>query len=676
MSCPKFTALRCLVFITSALPFGIVTAQLDNDSVDNSLEIITVVGGATNALITTEDLETYQATDLADIFRLTPSISVGGSVGIAQKIYVRGLEDSLINVTVDGAPQTSTLFHHIGRVTIDPSLLEQVEVQAGAGEATSGAGALGGAIRFKTKDADDLLELDQSFGGNIKFSSFSNDGTQQSASLYGRLSESWGVLAYFNDISRDNFDDGDGNEVFGTSADQKLGFLKLSGHLSENQSLSLSYEKRDEEGQFSARPNWVVQADDLLYDSEALRDTAVINYHLNASDTLNLEATLYQTESSFLGGRFDYLTEIDTVGFDLRNTSLAGDHRFVYGVDYRDDRIDSGDAEDPHAEEGSILGIYAQGYSQVSDTFLLSYGLRYDKYDFEQLILRPDITTTPGVFDSSDVSFNAGFDYDITSNLSFGLGYAEASRGKEIGDGFTLESYLFNRAGEPQLLADDLQAEQASNIEASLNYATSNFNAKLALYSSDVENAIEGGVQFENIGTIESEGYELSINYQWNDFQISSGFSSTDSVLDPVDGFLFNNFSADLNSYEFNGLGNSRGDTWNLGVNYTPTSELSFGVNASHVTGLTIDTLYRDIVRFGNDATFALNKPSYTTVDIFAEWAITDNLVVNMAATNLFDEFYRDHSSVGDYSEVPGYEIVVGPWEAGRDIRLSVSYDF
>lgn len=676
MSCCNYTPWRSLVFLSTILSLGNATAQVDTDAEDSPLEMITVVGSATNALISTEDLEAYQATDLADVFRLTPSISVGGSVGIAQKVYVRGLEDALINVTVDGAPQTSTLFHHIGRVTIDPSLLEQVEVQAGAGEATSGAGALGGAIRFKTKDADDLLSHDQAFGGNIKFSSFSNDANQKSVSLYGRFNENWGALAYFNDISRSNFDDGDGNEVFGTSAGQQLGFFKLSGEIGENQSLSLSYEKRDEEGQFSARPNWIVQEDDLLYDSEAIRDTAVLNYHLSTSDFFNFEATVYQTESSFLGGRFNYLTNIDTFGFDLRNTSLAGNHRFVYGVDYRDDRIDSGDESDPHAEEGSILGVYAQGYSQLSDALLFSYGLRYDKYDFEQKILRADITATPGVFDSSDISLNAGIDYEITSNLSFGLGYAEASRGKEIGDGFTLESYLFNRVSEPQLLADDLEAEEASNIEASLKYAASNFNAKLAIYSSDIKNAIEGGVQYDNIGTIESDGFELSMNYQWNDFEITSGFSSTDSVLDPVDGILFNNFAADLNGYEFIGLGNSRGDTWNLGVNYTPTSELSFGVNVSHVTGLTIDTLYRDIVRFGADETYALNKPSYTTFDIFSQWSITDNLVVNLAATNLFDELYRDHSSVGDYSEIPGYDIVIGPWEAGRDVKLSVSYDF
>ena len=52
------------------------------------------------------------------------------------------------------------------------------------------------------------------------------------------------------------------------------------------------------------------------------------------------------------------------------------------------------------------------------------------------------------------------------------------------------------------------------------------------------------------------------------------------------------------------------------------------------------------------------------------------NLSLNLAVSNLFDQNYLDHSSVGDYSEVPGYGLVVGPSEPGRDIRLSASLSF
>ncbi len=153
-----------------SLASGAVAAELDTNEEQKAIEHIAVVGASTNLSITAQDIEQFQANDLADVFRESPSVSVGGSVGVAQKIYVRGLEDAYLNVTVDGAQQTSTLFHHIGRVTLDPDLLKQIDVQAGAGEATSGPGAIGGSIRFKTKDAQDLLADGEQFGGKVKAS--------------------------------------------------------------------------------------------------------------------------------------------------------------------------------------------------------------------------------------------------------------------------------------------------------------------------------------------------------------------------------------------------------------------------------------------------------------------------------------------------------------------------
>ena len=95
-------------------------------------------------------------------------------------------------------PQLKNLFHHIGRVTLDPDLLKQIDVQAGAGEATSGPGTwplyVCGSIRFKTKDAQDLLRGDEQFGGRVKASYFSNEGTRYSGSLYGKLSVAMGLV--------------------------------------------------------------------------------------------------------------------------------------------------------------------------------------------------------------------------------------------------------------------------------------------------------------------------------------------------------------------------------------------------------------------------------------------------------------------------------------------------
>ena len=665
----------------------VVFAQsLENQNEETkSIERVAVVGAATNLSITAEDIEQFQANDLADVFRESPSVSVGGSVGVAQKIFIRGLEDADLNVTVDGAQQTSTLFHHIGRVTLDPDLLKQIDVQAGAGEATSGPGAIGGSIRFKTKDAQDLLRGDEQFGGRVKASYFSNEGTRYSGSLYGKLSDSWGLLGYYSTVDRDNFEDGDGNEVLGTAADQDLMFLKASGYIADNQYLSISAEQRDEEGEFSARPNWVVLEGAPLYPSEAERDTYVANYRFDHSALVFLEATAYQTSSSFRGGRFDFLSDIDTYGFDIRNTTDISNHVFTYGIDYRKDEVESGPGVGPvqNAEEGSVMGIYAQAHSNITPELLLSYGVRYDDFDFQQQILIDDyygtpVTDEPSGLDDNELSFNVGLEYQLTEAWTLGLGYAEAARGKQIGDGFTLDEYLYDGEDVP-VVASDVVPETVTNIEASIEYSANNLNARLSAYESTIDDVLFSGYQgnsvFNNIGDLESSGVEFNLAYRWDSVDVYFGFSSVDVELMPREGLYSVPYnSIDINGYEFVGLGNSRGDTWVLGADYTVTADISVGFNITMVDDINIDTLHQALENGWTDSLYSLNKADYTLVDIYGEWEVTNDLRLNLAVTNLFDEAYIDHSSVGDYSEV--FPSVIGPQEAGRDIRLSVTYDF
>ncbi|MDV6315622.1 TonB-dependent receptor [Idiomarina sp. HP20-50] len=666
------------------------TAEAENtDNVktkdEKAIERISVVGAATNFSVTAEDIEQFQANDLADIFRESPSVSVGGSVGVAQKIYIRGLEDAYLNVTVDGAQQTSTLFHHIGRVTLDPDLLKQIDVQAGAGEATSGPGAIGGAIRFKTKDAQDLLDENEQFGGRVKANYFSNDGTRYSGTLYGKLNDSFGLLGYYSAVDRNTMEDGEDNKVYGTAADQDLAFLKASGDIADNHYVSLSFEQRDEEGEFSARPNWAVPEGSPLYPSAAKRDTYVANYRFDHSELVYLEATAYQTSSSFRGGRFDWLAEIDTQGFDLRNTSDTLYHSFTYGVDYRSDEVVSGPASGPkeNAEESSVLGVYAQAHSNITPELLFSYGVRYDDYDFQQRILLDNysgepITDTAAGLDESELSFNAGLSYQVAKAWKLGLSYAEAARGKEIGDGFTLDEYLYDGEDVP-VVASDVVPETVENIEASIQYNASQLSAKLSVYQSTIYDVIFSGFSgnsvYNNIGNIESTGVEFNLAYRWESLDLYFGFSNADAELKPRDSLYTQDYNAiDLNGYEFNGLGNSRGNTMVLGADYFVAHDLSVGFNVTHVDDINIETLHQAVENGWTDSLYTLNKPSYTVVDLFGAWDVSNNLSVNLAVTNLLDELYINHSSVGDYSEV--FPTVVGPYEAGRDIRLSVSYDF
>ena len=69
-----------------------------------------------------------QATHLGDFLSSVPGVQVGGTSSMDQQIYIRGVNDKNLKVTVDGARQENHFFHHAGRLAIDSDLLKKAEV--------------------------------------------------------------------------------------------------------------------------------------------------------------------------------------------------------------------------------------------------------------------------------------------------------------------------------------------------------------------------------------------------------------------------------------------------------------------------------------------------------------------------------------------------------------------
>ncbi|CAM3788429.1 MULTISPECIES: TonB-dependent receptor [Pseudoalteromonas] len=675
---------------------------------EKKIEKITVVGATTNSEITPLELENYQANDLEDIFRHTPSVTVGGSLGIAQKIFVRGMEDSMVNVTVDGAPQTSTLFHHIGRVAIEPELLQSVEVQAGAGEATSGTGAVGGAIRFKTKSADNLLSDNEQFGGIAKASYFSNDGHKESLSLYGKLTDKVGVLASYVNVSRDNMDDGDGEEIPGTAADQTLAFIKLNAELTENQNLTLSYENRKEEGEFGKQTNWAPLESDPLFMSWGERETMVLNHAWYLNSAVNLETTIYRTESSFKRELYTWDATIETTGFDIRNTSDLGQHTLTYGVEQKVDKVHSQSYEDFGGifdEEGTVTGVYVQDHWQLTDALLLSFGARYDAYELDHSGIEANWIQVDGVWvvetdasgapvtttdefstDKQDgVSGNIGFEYSFTESLKLSAGYAQALRGRQVADAFTVGELTPNQ---------NLSPEEVDNTELGLVYNDGTWLFEASMYLSVINDVVfdkfkgREGVFYENIGDLETKGIELVSGYQGDNFDVIVSYSHNDVELnnasfvwpdaDDASGYSTVNIDGiEMAAYEYGGLGNAIGDSINVNFNYHVNEQIKFGLNYNHVASLNdIEVFHRSIELGWLSELETINKPGYDLFDAYVTYEPLTNLRFDLSVQNLLDESYLSHGSVADYGHIPGYESVVGIKEPGRDIRLSVSYKF
>lgn len=596
-----------------------------------------------------EQLQHYQAADLQDVFEASPEVSVGGGPGVAQKLYLRGLEDTLLNITIDGANQPGQTFHHTGRIGVEPELLKRAEVQAGTGDATSGPGALGGSIRFVTKDPDDLLRGEERIGALIKGGYFSNaEGYKGSTSLFGRFNDAWSAMAVATYQDQNDYEDGEGRDVLGTGARQHLGFAKLVGRLTGEQTLRLSYEKRTDEGERSQRPQWIPSGFNPLFPLQTERETWILNYGWSPmdSDLLDLEVTTYHTATELQqDGRYGlYIGDTTSAGVDVRNTSQLGAHRLTYGVDYRDDRTRLGPADDPDLdqEDGNVLGLYVQDSYQVTGTLQVGLGLRYDRY-------RLDDRDGQG-FSDHGLSPNVSLRYQLTPQLALLAGHAQALRGVQVRDAFKLDA-----AGNDP----DLKAEKARTNELGFEFRQGGLELSGRIYDTRVRDAIYDPSGRPNLyvngGTLTTHGVLLQSAYHWQRLSLGLSYHHNETELD----------GDELNVYEHNGLGTTLGDTWTGFADYRASDRLSLGWQGRLVTS--VDSLRTGVGQ--------LDKPGYGVHDLYAQWSVLgdDRVVLNLTLKNVFDKQYLDHASNEDFEHIPGYKGVRGSYEPGRELRLGVA---
>ncbi|MCE8044877.1 TonB-dependent receptor [Halomonas daqingensis] len=593
--------------------------------------------------VDSEELDRRQATDLQDIFADMPDVAVGGGAPAAQKVYVRGLEDTMLNVTVDGATQSGYLFHHQGRLLVEPELLKQVDVVAGAGEATNGPGALGGAIRFVTKDPEDLLRPGQNFGALLKGGYFSNtDGYKASTSLYGRLTDNWSALATLTQTDHGDYQDANGNTQPYTASERFTGFGKLVGHLTDEQRVQLSYERSEDEAYRLHRPHWRPSVRNAPIDQEVIRETVTGNYGFtsSANDWLDLDLTLYHTEASLehIDGPFgDYIGAMQSHGGDLRNRSQVGDLTLTYGVDYRKDEASlRSPLYGTDREEGSVVGLYLQNHYQLTERLRLSAGARHDWFELDEHL-------TGNSFSESGWSPNLGLRFDATEQLTLHGGWARAIRGTQVKELFVLDYYRN---------AEDRKEEVAENVELGATYRHGNLYLAAEVFETRIDDVV-GQVApstLGNLGELKTRGFNARIGYDWDRLDASLAYSRARPKLDGVP--LSDDDMA---------IGTSIGDTWVANVNFQATNDIDLGWTGRFAERLT------DV------ADGYPEKAGYGVNDIYASWRplAGDQLTLSLRVNNVFDKQYFDHASYGDAGD-----IAHGLPDPGRDFRLSATYRF
>ncbi|MDP0498846.1 MAG: TonB-dependent receptor [Verrucomicrobiota bacterium JB022] len=623
---------------------------------------VTADGAQSVLFITSRDLNERQASDLEDTLSIDPSVTVGGSTAIAQKIYVRNLGEGLINVSVDGATQSGSLFHHTGRIAIEPELLKQVEVQPGVGNATDGPGALGGAIRFVTKDPEDMLADGQTVGAQTKYTYFSNtDGHKGSVIGYGRLSDGWSILASYVGSEHEEIEDGDGNELAGSGSRQDVIMTKVVGHFGDGHTVRASFEHLDEEGEKLRRPEWAPSPGNPSYPMESERKTGTVGYSFDPAsiEWIDLEFTASYTTAELMqnGSYGPYEGKVEGLQFDLRNHQEVGITKVTYGIDYRRDEVEAGSVGSSvrETERGNVTGLFAQSEFDFTEAFTLTGGARLDYYRLKD---RQDQRFTDNGF-----SPNIGAIYRLTPELSINASAATAFRGPDVADAFRVD------------IADndpDLEAEKARNYELRLMYEQGGLLLEGGVYRNEIHDVITNTTPWDrhylNAGDVETDGVFVRAVYSTERYNLSLQYNHADTTIN----------GQTATRYQYSSLVSRIGDTWVADATWRPLDQLDVGWNVRYVQGLDDISIPESIT--GGVPGVSIDKPGYVTHDFFLRWRpeFFEYLTLNLTVKNIFDKQYLSHGSVEDMRNMPGtgWESTVGAPEQGRDIRLSATLRF
>lgn len=607
-----------------------------------------------------------QATKMSDVLRGVPGVNVNGARSIVERYNVRGVSEEYLNITIDGARQEGYSFHHSGNYGIDPEILKRVDIDVGSNSIAAGAGSLGGAIRFETVDASDLLETDENFGGKVKYGWGSNGNSNQAtAMLFGRAGN-LDLLGYFNYRHQNNGKDGNGlkNENRGHLQNY---LFKTKYNFGENHWLKLSAERYSNTAINCFRANFNFCLGNVPHPrsggkgrSDIDRSTYTLGYAYNPSSNkwVNFKANAYYTETDNASVN-SKLSKVRTVGGSLSNRSefdlgITNHNVLLGGEYYRTTALRYGGLERRGPNRGQPRPDYTQHAYSTSvyledaigiGNLVITPGVRFDHY-------RADLLSSGT--SSHRFSKALGLKYALTDDLVVFTNYTELFKGPGFGE---LALVTPGRYGS------ELEPTRGDNKEAGFNYAANNiftdtdgFSITAKYFRTDYKNVYQTlpGVTmstYENFGDVKLQGVEAQARYRIDNFTASVSYARARS-------------KQKANGY---GAFPDSGDRYTLGISqYIPRAQVEFGWNTILVRGFEYYTLLggRQAPQPGY-----VHKDTYSVSNAYITWAPAQvkGLELTAGIDNIFDRVYKDHSTQF-YGAVDN--------DPGRNYKLSVSYRF
>lgn len=520
-------------------PEMVITATRVEREVFNTPQAVTVL----------DDLAVEQANA-----GTTPDILSGATGVLIQKTnpgggspFIRGFTGKQVLILVDGVRVNNSYYRfgpHQYLNTLDPNIVERIEIVRGPTSVLYGSDGLAGVINVITRKRADFPSARGTEGLAVLH------GASSDSSLAGRLQVegNFNRLGYLGGVSGKRFNSleggGDVGEQKPTAYDELGGDLKLNYRLASGGEVILAHQRTR---QFDVpKTSEVTLGDKLKFNYEPqLRTLSYLEYQsphdeaapisgmkLNISFNRQKEGEeIIKVSTPTVETR--EITDVKTLGATTQFTSKLGRaQRLTYGFDYYRDTYDTGKTHidlttgaamsvapgTPDGAKYESWGVYLQNEVRFTDRFEAILGARYAHFEADGAIGANQLNLSDGELTGSINGL-----YRLAPRWNLVAGLAQGYRAPNMEDFFGRVDFV------TEIPNTQLTPEHSLNKEIGVKYYSPRTSGDFYLFNVAYDDLIDrvtvapGVTQRQNIQRALIKGAELVVKHSFSDRWSAAG---------------------------------------------------------------------------------------------------------------------------------------------------------
>ncbi|KAA2315483.1 ligand-gated channel [Pseudooceanicola sediminis] len=578
-------------------------------------------------VIDQEEIDDRQASTTAELLDSVPGVNlVNGSTPGGSAINIRGMgawsgtygTDQTVQIIVDGATSGAEELYRIGtQLYTDPALYKQAEVIRGSvGTFEYGSGAIGGMVRFDTKDASDFTNGQDGFAARQYLGYNSNgDGLVTSSTLAWQASDALELLFNYTWREQGAYEDGNGETVENTDFATPSYLAKGTVHFGQDREHSLTLSYSDTQSSEKDVPYDQFGSSNFgNVDRDVHSKTSVLKYSYDSlnSDLVNVDVILSRAQQtidqesstgstmSLLNADQDYVTTKLTAKNTMEFVTGQADHRLRMGAEYiLKDRLDASSAPGGDDERHALFLVDDITFGG----FTFSPAVRFEDQDID------GSEYGYGTYHNTALMGGASLRHQWASGFAV-FGSWSYTEGMPILDDLTNAAYM-------------TQSQKAETWELGVSFDRRDLLAsgdRLALKVNAYHTDVWDVTSYSNITDLEVEGVEIEASY------------ATDA-----------GYYGDLNASFANGY-NRTPDAASNFWSQQPADKVRLGLGKRFDSGLNLKW----------EGVWALDMDRATTptpgvvlhnvsVGYTADSGMLKGVDMRLGVENLLDEYYQPH---------------------------------